>query len=338
MDKVASLSANERNQLFQGSANKRRLQPAIIEKDFWVCWILKKLFSTPELQTQMIFKGGTSLSKVHRLIDRFSEDIDLVLAWSLIGYGEQGIDPWQDIPSSNKQDQFNKQFNERGATYIKERLCPMVQQAVKQVQGVVCLVSESDPNSIEVSYPSAFSSTAFRPEIKLEIGPLASWVPHSNHVIVPYAAEDYPRVFDSPNCTVVAISAERTFWEKATILHQQAHRPDDRVMPARYSRHYYDLYQMVDSSAASNALADLNMLSDVVLFKDRFYRSKWASYETAIPGSFRLLPTDAGEAVLRKDYSAMRPMFFNEPPAWDDVLEGLKSLETRINNLPQETS
>ena len=331
MDNVAGLSAKQRSELFEESANLRKVQPAIIEKDFWVCWLLKKLFVAPELKGHLVFKGGTSLSKVHGLIERFSEDIDLVLAWSLIGYGQDGVDPWQEMPSGNQQNRFNLEFNEKAARYIRETLCPLVQKITSSVDGIECIVPD-DPHVIEVHYPAAFDSTAFVPEVKLEIGPLASWVPKSNHIVRPYAADDFPQVFDDPNCPVVAITAERTFWEKATILHQQAHRAEDKPMPLRYSRHYYDLFQMTQSDVAANAIADLSLLDDVVKFKQRFYRSPWASYETAKPGSFRLMPSGSSDAILRKDYTAMRPMFFSEPPAWGEILEGLQNLERQINS------
>ncbi len=330
MDKVAALSAQERSELFEASANQRKLQPAIIEKDFWVCWLLKKLFGAPELQGKLVFKGGTSLSKVHGLIERFSEDIDLVLAWSLIGYGEEGVDPWQDMPSGNQQNRFNNEFNEKAARYIREILCPLVATITASVNGIRCVIPD-DPHVIEVYYPAAFGSSAFTPEVKLEIGPLASWVPKGKHIVRPYAAEDFPQVFDDPDCPVVAITAERTFWEKATILHQQAHRAKDKLMPPRYSRHYYDLFQMTQCNVAANAIADLSLLDDVVKFKQRFYRSPWASYETAKPGTFRLMPPESGTESLRKDYAAMRPMFFSDPPAWDHILDGLKLLEDQIN-------
>lgn len=331
MDKVAGLPPQQRSELFEASASRRRLQPAIIEKDFWVCWLLKKLFNAPELTGKMVFKGGTSLSKVHGLIERFSEDIDLVLAWGLIGYGEEGVDPWQELPSINQQNRFNSAFNEKAALYVHETLCPLVQAITSSVSGVQCVIAD-DPHVIEVHYPAAFGSTAFMPEVKLEIGPLASWVPQSDHIVRPYAAEDFPQVFDDADCPVVAITAERTFWEKATILHQQAHRAESKPMPPRYSRHYYDLFQMTKSDVAANAIADLSLLDDVVKFKQRFYRSPWASYDTAKPGSFCLMPTQSGDVVLRKDYVAMGPMFFSDPPPWDDVLEGLRILEQQINS------
>ncbi|KAA1260234.1 hypothetical protein LF1_27730 [Rubripirellula obstinata] len=336
MDKVAGLSAKQRNELFEASASRRRLPPAIIEKDFWVCWLLKKLFNAPELKGKLVFKGGTSLSKVHGLIDRFSEDIDLVLAWGLIGYGDEGgTDPWQELPSGTQQNRFNDEFNNKAARYIREALCPLVETITSSVSGIRCIIPD-DPHVIEVHYPAAFSSSAFMPEVKLEIGPLASWVPQGDHIVRPYAAEDFPQVFDDPDCPIVAITAERTFWEKATILHQQAHRAKGKRMPPRYSRHYYDLFQMKNSSVAANAIADLSLLRDVVKFKQRFYRSPWASYETAKPGTFKLMPSEAGEIELRKDYAAMRPMFFSDPPDWDEVLRGLQDLEDRINTVRTE--
>ncbi len=94
------------------------------------------------------------------------------------------------------------------------------------------------------------------------------------HNIAPYAFNVFPKVFDNPSCPVLAIAAERTFWEKATILHQETHRED--LMPSRYSRHYYDLARLADSPVRESALAALGLLRDVVRFKERFYPSKWA--------------------------------------------------------------
>src|SRR5258708_2472653 len=90
MDKIAAGSASDRRDLFRESASRLGMNPAIVEKDFWVCWILKLLFAEPALKNQIVFKRGTSLSKVFGLIDRFSEDIDLVLDWRLLGYGQEG--------------------------------------------------------------------------------------------------------------------------------------------------------------------------------------------------------------------------------------------------------
>jgi len=170
-----------------------------------------------------------------------------------------------------------------------------------------------------------------RPEVVLEIGPLAAWVPSASHRIRPYAAEEFPQLFAEPECRVIATSAERTFWEKATILHQQAHRTGP--MPLRYSRHYYDLYKLAASPVSTSAIADLGLLRDVVAFKQRFYPSGWARYEDAVPGSLKLIPANAPLAELQRDYNSMQVMIHGQIPDFDEIIIALRHLEDQINGL-----
>lgn len=146
--------------------------------------------------------------------------------------------------------------------------------------------------------------------------------------------EVFPDSFDDSDCPVAAIKAERTFWEKATILHQQAHRT--RKMPPRYSRHYYDVFKLSMSNVKDNALADLPLLDDVVRFKTRFYTCPWANYEDARPGTFKLVPQKGHIAALQQDYADMAEMFFGEVPEFGRILEILNRLESEINRLPHE--
>jgi len=333
MDKVARLSAADRRDLFEAAAAARGLHPAVMEKDFWVCWVLKHLFASPSLGENLVFKGGTSLSKVDGMIERFSEDIDLVLNWELLGFGEGRADPWEPQPSGTKQNRFNIEINAKAATYLAEVLCPQLNKELASGPEIRASVSTEEELTINIHYPAAFTLEALRPDVKLEIGPLASRVPSREVVIRPYASEEFPKLFDDPDCPVVAIRAERTFWEKATILHQQAHRMTS--MPRGYSRHYYDLSCMAKHPVKQSSLGDLQLLADVVRFKQRFYRSPWANYEQAVPGTFCLLPTDKGNKELEADYRGMRQMFFREPPAWDQILAGLGALETEINGFEQ---
>lgn len=333
MDKIAALPDRDRSDLFQETASQRAVHPAIIEKDFWVCWVLRKLFTCERLKGQLIFKGGTSLSKVYGLIERFSEDIDLILDWRLLGYSKDGRDPWEEQRSNTRQDTFNKAINAAAAEYIAKTLLPHLRALFAQVPAVTLDVPADEPMVVNIAYPKAFSLDAIRPQVKLEIGPLASWVPSKEAVIKPYAAEVFEHVFDDPACPVVATLAERTFWEKATILHQQAHRPKSKKMQEHYARHYYDMYQLAASPVKDGALGDLELLADVVKFKQRFYRSPWAKYEDAKPGTFRLLPTEEHRRELEADYRGMEPMFFGEVPAWDDIMGSLGALERAINDL-----
>ncbi len=326
MDKVALLSLAQRQELFSETAARRNMQPAIAEKDFWVCWTLSKLFGHDELAKLLMFKGGTSLSKVFHLIERFSEDIDLILDWRLVS----GEDPKSER-SKTKQNKLNDDMNEKAQAYIAGELLAMVRGVISPVCS--CTIADDDPHVINIKYPAAFSDVYLRPEIRLEIGPLASWFPSGTYEIESYAAEAFPALFEQTGCFVHAIKAERTFWEKATILHQEAHRPEEKPLPLRYSRHYYDLALMANSEVRHTALADIAQLKDVVAFKMRFYPSGWSQYDTALPGSLKLVPSAHVLKELRTDYVNMRNMIFGQYPAFEDVLETLQMLEDEINGM-----
>lgn len=140
-------------------------------------------------------------------------------------------------------------------------------------------------------------------------------------------------MFDAPSCAVQDIKAERTFWEKATILHHEAHRPADNPQPSRYSRHYYDLAMMAESEVKVAALADLQQLADVVAFKMKFYPRGWARYELAKPGTLKLIPGNEVLATLRRDYVNMRNMIFGAYPDFDHINHVLELLEDEINGM-----
>lgn len=326
MDKVANLSQKDRSDLFAETATAMRTTPAIVEKDFWVVWVLSRVFTNTELARILKFKGGTSLSKVFGLIGRFSEDIDLILDWRKVTKENPLAER-----SKNKQNTFNETTNAEAITYIDAVLLPQVQHCVGDL--CTCTIDAANPHAINIRYPAAFGDAYLRPEILLEIGPLASWLPSGVFAIQPYAAQHFAHVFEHPSCDVPTILAERTFWEKATILHQEAHRTVDKPMPPRYSRHYYDLARLALSDVKHIALADLAMLAQVVAFKQRFYPSTWAQYELATPPTIKLIPPEARISELAKDYQAMQNMIFDKPLSFEEVMQTLTALEKEINTL-----
>jgi hypothetical protein len=330
MNRVASLSEKERNELFTLTAERRGMGTvAVVEKDFWVCWTLKQLFAHSVLSKQLIFKGGTSLSKVYGLIDRFSEDIDLVLDWRVVDEVENPMD--ERTPSQQRK--INEVLNERACAYIAEKMLPQLEQALGAHCELEIKADEKDQGHVvRVKYPKTTNTGELLPYIQLEIGPLASWLPHSEHTITPYAAETFPDQFDAPQCSVRAIDAERTFWEKATILHHEAHRPEDSVIPERYSRHYYDLCLMAaDEALKASALGKMALLEDVVAFKKKFYPRGWANYDAAKPGTLKLIPPDRVLKAMEKDYVAMQEMIFGRCPSFEDIIASLIKLEMEIN-------
>ena len=141
------------------------------------------------------------------------------------------------------------------------------------------------------------------------------------------SSEAFPQMFERRECLVKVIKAERTFWEKATILHHEAHRPEGNPQPPRYSRHYYDVAKMAESPVKNTALTNLKLLTDVVEFKERFYPRGWARYDLARPGSFRLVPEGHILASVKADYRAMTNMIFGDMPEIGEIMIILKKLQ-----------
>ncbi|NLV85363.1 MAG: nucleotidyl transferase AbiEii/AbiGii toxin family protein [Spirochaetales bacterium] len=330
MKRIAKFEPKHREALFRNTANKMGLTEAIIEKDFWVCWILDYLFHRCRWKDNLAFKGGTSLSKAYGLIERFSEDIDLILDWRVLGYEKD--EPWLER-SNTKQNSFNKEANTRAEAFLRDTFLPEVLQDLsgELALPIKCSIDEADRQTVKFSYPSSFSDSAILQEIRLEIGALAAWTPAQLQHITPYTAQQYGRLFEQSTTDVLTVLPERTFWEKVTILHREAYRAADREFPSRYSRHYYDLYRMVKTSVKENALADEALLARVVKFKDKFYRCPWACYELAKRGTMRLIPPEYSVDKLYDDYEHMQNMLFGQKPGFDEILDGIKTLETEIN-------
>ncbi len=172
------------------------------------------------------------------------------------------------------------------------------------------------------------------PRVKLELGARGDPWPTEDRVIRPYAADDYPDFFENPDCTVTVLSARRTFWEKATALHAEAHRPRDSPTPQYFSRHYYDIAMLLDSEDGKAGATDFKLLEQVAKHKAVFVRSGWASYDTARPGTLRLMPADPRIKDLRADYRDMAPMMFDEKPLpFDEILDRLQKLQDAISRI-----
>ncbi len=329
MKHIANLAGNEREELFIVTARETNLPEAMAEKDFWVCWTLDYLFHACPWAKNLVFKGGTSLSKCFGLIRRFSEDIDVILDWRLLGYEKD--EPWAER-SRTKQDIFNKAANARAEAFLRETFLPRLKADFSRIltNDFSLFIDDAEPQAVCFAYPRIFSTSGVAGVVRMEIGALAAWTPVQNATVESYAAQRYPHLFDTPSVQIRTVSPERTFWEKATILHKEAFRENGRF-PPRYSRHYYDLFCMEKSSVREHALADLDLLARVVRFKDRFYHAGSAHYELAKPGTMRLLPPDNCLPILRDDYTHMKNMIFGHQPDFEEIMLCMRRLERQIN-------
>jgi hypothetical protein len=213
--------------------------------------------------------------------------------------------------------------------YLAAIFAPWLQEELLRLTVSSVPVLALGEGKLEVQYPATFSVPYVRNTILLEIGPLASWIPYTQKRIRTYISDYFPQILEEQPTMVRVTTAERTFWEKATIAHQIVH--NEKTPPTRYSRHYYDLYMLIINGIGESALGDLNLLQSVTDFKDRFYPSAGARYDLAKPGTLRLVPNKAQLKALKDDYAGMRPMFFRDPPEWDDIIRELQDLENRIN-------
>lgn len=324
----------DRNLYFEQAAARRNLSPVILEKDFWVCWLLGILFGS-KFAGALVFKGGTSLSKVFGVIDRFSEDIDLSLSPTFLKLPEAGI-------GRNQANKWMTRAETACGAAVQNQIGPTMEAAVSEVLGKSDrawfeFVTDANTNSpvLLFHYPSSQPAGLdyLRRSVKLEFGSLTDQQPAGRHPVRPWLAEVLPNAFPDWRCDVVALQLDRSFWEKATILHTEYHRPAGKPAPDRFSRHYADTAAMAKHPIAAKAIEQHALRDRVVQWKSQFFGSAWASYDLAKPGTFRLVPPDERLPALRRDYQAMTDMYLSKPPSFDELLDVLADLEKRINGM-----
>jgi hypothetical protein len=338
MDTFIQLQEEERKDLFMEAANKRNMQGPILEKDFWVCWTLQKLFALKGIGDHLIFKGGTSLSKVFNLIERFSEDIDISINRAYLGFG--GPDEPEAATSNKEKRRRIDALKTTCQKKITEELLPMLNASMKsKLRGndswsIAMDVEDPDGQTILFEYPTCFpisGMTYIRRVVKIEMGARSDHWPSQDGTVTPYVADAFPNGFTEPKCKVKVLSPERTFWEKATILHAEFHRPSEKIMPQRFSRHYCDLYELIEKGVAKGAVKLPDLLHRVSQHKALFFKSSWAKYEEAKRGTLHLVPPDFRWKALKEDYQKMQEMFFGKSPDFDTMMTRLGSWEREFN-------
>lgn len=352
MDNFALKSVDDRRAVLQETASRRNLGEIIVEKDFWVCWTLKRLFNNPDLAPFLTFKGGTSLSKGYGLIERFSEDIDLTISRDA-QFLRDGPDPMEKDISNNERQRRIDTLKENAQRFVSEIILPALQSDIeaalttKNGWSLSLDTEDADKQTILFHYPKLFSygggfgSGAFgagsygegeigyiKPQIKLEFGARGEAEPKDTCAITPIAAEEFTDLFLDPMFNVSTLHVERTFWEKATILHSIHHGSKLRD---RMSRHYYDTYILAKKGKAEQAILKPELLEQVVRNKSLMFRDTKASYDTAVFGTLQLLPKDEQLAGLKDDYAKMAEMFMGDFPDFSIVIAELKELQEKIN-------
>ena len=342
---IIAASTNDRRDLFLATANRLGTPLQNVEKDFWVCWVLDLLFNNrDDTEPRLLFKGGTSLSKAYGLIARFSEDIDITVFREDLGLNIEVAD-LENLSGKQQRIRLNT-IKAACQAYIqgplKERLNQQIKEAFEEAQvplsqdAVTSDPDDPDQQTLLISYPAVAhkANDYLRPTIKIEAGAKSALDPHHLARVEPYVAHEMANTNLAID-NVVTIDAERTFWDKVVILHGLRrwydHRGQLRQQGHRISRHYYDIYQLLQSEFGQHALNDPGLAVDCVRHAQMFFNSTDLDLGSARPGSFAIAPTSEMQVVLKRDYQAMADMIFGEVPEFSVVMEKVVGLERRIN-------
>ncbi|MBK8576652.1 MAG: nucleotidyl transferase AbiEii/AbiGii toxin family protein [Elusimicrobia bacterium] len=345
MDEIARLPIRDRADLFRATAIARGdMTPALVEKDFWVCWTLRRIFTLPDPPADLVFKGGTSLSKVFQAIDRFSEDIDLSFDRTNLGFAGEN-----DPGLASSKTQTTKRLEKLTAAcrqMLNQRFGPKLEEAFCSAFGTSSSEGNwriepdtDDPDGLTLVFhypsgtaqPNAPGPRYLRPSIRMEFGARGEQWPSVWGEVTPYAAQTFPTAFKQPSSRVKALAAGRTFWEKTTILHMIHYLPLEKHLPGRLSRHYYDLAKLYSTETGKRAVVDVELLKSVAHHKSVFFASAPARYDLAVPGTLRLVPPKDRLKALEDDYAKMREMIFGDFPSFLDLLNVVEQIERLVN-------
>ena len=337
MQSFAQLPPDRRLRLCNEAQASLGLHAVSVEKDYWVCWTLRELFQLPEWGAHLTFKGGTSLAKAWKLIERFSEDIDIVIERDFLGFG--GDHGPEHAPSKKQQrlrlDALKAECRQR----IQHSLKPALAARFKSLLPADAVwrleedPADPDGQSLSFFYPAVIETAAYvQPVVKIELGARSDTEPSETPQIQSYLADAFPQILGPDTFPVRAVAPRRTFWEKAMLVHEENFRPADKPRKVRLARHYYDLWCLINKGVAAQAMADPGLFQRVAAHREIFFRWSWVDYSTLRPGSLRLIPSDDQLAAWRQDFQIMRSeMFFGDVPKFDEILRVVGDFEKRFN-------
>jgi len=334
MDDFAKGKPAERQPYFEETAARRTSTATAIEKDFWICWTLKYLFALADIP-ELRFKGGTSLSKVFGLIDRLSEDIDISIDRAALGFsGERDLaNPGLSV---TKRKALDQELRAAITNEVNSRILPKLHDRFKAILGrdgwtLVPSDQENEEMTLLFHYPNAFEYSKYlQPQIKIEFG-RGDQQPSEKLSITPIVAETFPENFREKSAEIPVLDCQRTFWEKVTLLHAENHRPDPKMLKPRMARHWSDVAVMSTAERFKHENLSLDLLDQVIRFKQIHFAANWAHYDTAVPDTLRMVPNATLQAILRKDYDQMIEMFPKNRLTFDEILTRLEALDQRMN-------
>ncbi len=335
-DTFQKLTESERKQIFEAVSDTTGIPAFAVEKDWWITKTLALIFDT-EVGKHLVFKGGTSLSKAWKLIERFSEDVDLAIDRSFFGFSG-------DL-SKNQRTQLRK----TAGSYISEIFLENLKASFSNngiigvsIEAVEVKSSDQDPRIIEIYYPNVIpTSTYVEPRVQVEIGSRSLREPFTIQKFSSLIDETFSgREFTNKILEIPTVNAERTFLEKVFLLHEEFNRPKDRIRVDRLSRHLFDIYHLSKAGFEEKAINDQQLYETIVQHRYTFTRVGGVDYNSHNPTLINPIPPPDIINEWRNDYKEMLESMIYEqnPPTFDELIDNLQQLISRLKKLNWEFS
>lgn len=325
---------DERIAMLQRAEEKFRINQVAIEKDWWVTVVLNALFKC-SCADQLIFKGGTSLSKGWNLIERFSEDIDLSVSHEFFGIEKT---------TKNQREKLRKKalryFLDTVSAELDENLKKLgvegyhIENVVEEIDEdgkASPVASDKDPSVILVHYESMLGHTIeyIPPRVKIEISCLSMNEPTEDRLISSYIEQTFPGEDAAATATVRTVVPTRTFLEKAFLLCEEFQKQTPRHV--RMSRHLYDLERLMDTGFGKQALQDIDLYERIVKHRSIYYAVGYVDYSKLMPSEIDFVPRQELMKDWEGDYAEMCNHFiYGQTLSFEKLLERIKELQDRF--------
>lgn len=327
MNNWLTLNKEQQINIFTQASAETGLPHFAIEKDAWVTLVLRILFAS-DLFEHLVFKGGTSLSKVYNLIDRFSEDIDLAINRDYFGFkGELTKGEIRklrrrshDFSIEKIPDILKVQFEEYG-----------VDSGLYDISVPNVRISDQDPEVILVNYKSIFEEENYLPNrVQIEIGARSLNEPFSETQIGSLIDSYFKDVaFVEESFNVKSIIPEKTFLEKMMLLHEEFSKPEGKIRHLRMSRHLYDIFQIEKTEFGKKGIKDEGLFNKICKHRAVFTPVRGVDYDNMTINGLKFIPPDGLLDRYRSDYQEMqKSMIYGKSPGFEELIEHLKTIQT----------
>ena len=332
MNNYFQLSKEQQQIVLTQAASKTGLPVQAVEKDLWVTVVLQIVFALP-IANHLVFKGGTSLSKEWKVIHRFSEDIDLAIDPSILGFNGD---------LTKKQ---IKRLRKVSSIFVRDEFCQSLQEVTAGTGMEKWLQVEADPDGegdgtypeprvIHIHYKSLFGEDLpyLHSEVKIEVSARSLLEPTAEATVTSVLEDVLPISTTVKKVMIPTALAEKTFLEKAFLLHELFLSQNIREAN-RKSRHLYDLVQMMSTDIAAQAIANDELWNTIHHHRELFTSMSGVDYTPDIRKRIKLLPPDNVVDDWRNDYKDMQSsMIYGEKPSFEELMRKMAELENTFHN------